>query len=78
MLLRKKWLFLIDNLTSIFIASFSMSELFYKFVHKCIWLGQLLNQGLDWDWSGTGLELDRSNLANTSRLMQARAYSDEM
>ena len=42
------------------------------------WVGQLLKQGLDWDWTGTGLELDWSNLANTSRLMQARAYSDEM
>ena len=41
-------------------------------------LGQLLKQGLDWDWTGTGLELDWSNLANTSRLMQARAYSDEI
>ena len=40
--------------------------------------GQLLKQGLDWDWTGTGLELDWSNLANTSRLMQARAYSDEI
>ena len=26
----------------------------------------------------TGLELDWSNFANTSRLMQARAYSDEI
>ena len=40
--------------------------------------GQLLKQGLDWDWTGTGLELDWSNLANTSRLMQARASSDEI
>ena len=39
--------------------------------------GQLLKQGLDWDWTGTGLELDWSNLANNCRLMQARAYSDE-
>ena len=42
------------------------------------YLGQLLKQGLDWDWTGTGLELDWSNLADTSRLMQARAYSDEI
>ena len=40
--------------------------------------GQLLKQGLDWDWTGTGLELDWSNLANSCRLMQARAYSDEI
>ena len=42
------------------------------------YLGQLLKQGLDWDWTGTGLELDWSNLADTSRLMQAGAYSDEI
>ena len=39
---------------------------------------QLLKQGLDWDWTGTGLELDWSNLANRCRLMQGRAYSDEI
>ena len=26
---------------------------------------QLLKQGLDWDWTGTGLEMDWSILANT-------------
>ena len=40
--------------------------------------GELLKEGLDWDWTGTGLELDWSILANSYRLMQARAYSDEI
>ena len=51
-------------------------RLWFCFLLHSIW--QLLKQGLDWDWTGTGLELDWSNLANSCKLMQARAYSDEI
>ena len=51
-------------------------NLVYNSIHICLFilsyyivslLGQLLKQGLDWDWTGTGLELDWSNLANSCR-----------